>query len=125
MGLLERNLVPDRLIRFAIGRLLRARLAAGDKGSPEARQAHRPRLVAALKASPVAINTADANARHCELPSELFTLVPGSDLKYSCCYYRLDGAAQATRSWVCWRVFFNGMRRAVGVAARPRVARVA
>jgi len=92
MGLLERNLVPDWLIRVGIRRLLRARLAAEDKGSPEAQQAQLSRLVAALKASPVAINTADANAQHYELPSEFFTLVLGSHLKYSCCYYRLDGA---------------------------------
>jgi len=86
-------------------RLLRAPLAADDKSCPDARR-RTARGSLPLKASAVAINSADANAQHYELPSELVTLVLGSHLKYSCCYARLDGTAQATRGWVCWRVFF-------------------
>jgi cyclopropane-fatty-acyl-phospholipid synthase len=95
-GLLERGLVPDRLIRLGIRRLLRARLRAEDQGSPEANRAREAELVATLKASPVAIHTADANQQHYELPSRFFELVLGRALKYSCAYYDLGPAATAT-----------------------------
>jgi|SRR5450755_308348 len=88
MRLLEQGLVPDFLIRRGIRRLLRARLDEEDKGGPEAQQRHTMQLVARLKQSPVAINTADANAQHYELPPEFFELVLGKHLKYSSCYYR-------------------------------------
>ena len=89
--LLERGLVPDPLIRLGIRRLLRARLAEEDRGDPEAQQAHLAGLIATLRASPIAIETAAANEQHYELPPEFFRLVLGRHLKYSCCYYRLDG----------------------------------
>ena len=89
---LERGLVPDALIRVGIRRLLRDRLAAEDQGDPEAQQAHLAALIAQLKASPIAINTADANEQHYEVPAAFYQLVLGKHLKYSCCYYRLgDG----------------------------------
>ncbi len=95
--LLERDLIPDRLIRFGIRRLLRQRLAAEQCGDPEAQQAHLQQLLAALRASPIAIETAAANAQHYELPPEFFRLVLGRHLKYSCCYYRLgDRGDRAT-----------------------------
>jgi cyclopropane-fatty-acyl-phospholipid synthase len=95
--LLERGIVPDPLIRAGIRRLLRERLREEDQGSPEAQQAHLSRLVAALRASPIAINTQDANEQHYELPSRFFELVLGRHLKYSCAYYALPepGAASA------------------------------
>jgi cyclopropane-fatty-acyl-phospholipid synthase len=89
--LLERDLVPDLLIRRGIRRLVRARLAAQDRGDPEAQQAHLQALIEALRASPIAIHTAAANEQHYELPPEFFTAVLGRHLKYSCAYYRLDG----------------------------------
>jgi cyclopropane-fatty-acyl-phospholipid synthase len=89
--LLERDLVPDALIRRGIRRLLRARLAAGEAGGPEAQQERQAAFIAALAASPIAIHTAAANEQHYELPPEFFRLVLGPHLKYSCCYYRLDG----------------------------------
>jgi cyclopropane-fatty-acyl-phospholipid synthase len=88
--LLERDLLPDVLIRHGIRRLLRARLAAEDQGDPEAQQAHLSALIATLRSSPVAIHTEAANEQHYELPPEFFALVLGRHLKYSCCYYRLD-----------------------------------
>ncbi len=88
MRLMERGLLPDWLIRIGIRQLLRARLAEEDRGAPELNLRHKLDLVARLKLSPVAINTADANAQHYELPSEFFTAVLGPHLKYSCCYFR-------------------------------------
>jgi cyclopropane-fatty-acyl-phospholipid synthase len=88
MRLLERNLLPDFLVRFGIRRLLKARLAEEHRGSLEARQQHLMKLIARLRRSPIAINTTDANLQHYELPCAFFELVLGRHLKYSSGYYR-------------------------------------
>jgi cyclopropane-fatty-acyl-phospholipid synthase len=88
MRLLERDLVPDALVRFGIRRLLKARLEEEDKGDPEAQQQHLMKLISRLRLSPVAINTGDANQQHYELPCGFFEHVLGPHLKYSSCYYR-------------------------------------
>jgi len=85
--LLERDLLPDGLIRFGIRRLLAERLRDEDKGGIEAQQRHFMRFVEQLKASPVAIHTREANEQHYELPTEFFGLVLGKHRKYSSCYY--------------------------------------
>jgi cyclopropane-fatty-acyl-phospholipid synthase len=85
--LLERDLLPDWLIRVGIRRLLEARLREEDRGSPEAQQAHFMQLVEQLRSSPVAIATREANEQHYEVPSAFFDLVLGRHLKYSCCHY--------------------------------------
>jgi cyclopropane-fatty-acyl-phospholipid synthase len=106
--LMERDLLPDALIRAGIRRLLAQRLREEDKGSPEAQQAHLMRLVDALRASPVAIHTRQANEQHYELPSGFFELVLGRHLKYSCGYYRpgvtdLDTAESDMLALTCER----------------------
>jgi cyclopropane-fatty-acyl-phospholipid synthase len=87
MRLLERDLVPDRLIRHGIRGLLQDRLDEEDKGDVEAQQKHLMAFIANLKASPIAINTSDANEQHYEVPTEFFTHVLGKNMKYSSCYY--------------------------------------
>jgi len=86
-ALLERDLLPDFLIRIGIRRLLAGRLREEDKGDPEAQQAHFMRFVDTLRESPVAIETQAANEQHYELPCEFFELVLGRHLKYSSCYF--------------------------------------
>jgi cyclopropane-fatty-acyl-phospholipid synthase len=88
MRLLERNLLPDFLVRFGIRRLLKARLQEEDQGSSEAQQQHLMKLIARLKRSPIAINTGEANLQHYELPSAFFQCVLGERLKYSSGFYR-------------------------------------
>ncbi len=83
LALLERNLVPDAVICFAIQRLLRQRLREEDKGSPELQQSHLMSLIARLKASPIAIDANAANVQHYEVPARFFELVLGKHLKYS------------------------------------------
>ncbi len=85
--LLERDLLPDALVRFGIRRLLAERLRDENKGSTELQQQHLDRFIEQLKASPVAINTREANEQHYELPCEFFELVLGRNLKYSSCYF--------------------------------------
>ena len=91
MRLLERDLLPDSLVRFGIRRLLKARLREENQGSAEAQQRHLMKLIARLKLSPIAINTADANQQHYELPNVFFEHVLGARLKYSSGYYRRLG----------------------------------
>jgi cyclopropane-fatty-acyl-phospholipid synthase len=88
MRLLERGLLPDVLVRFGIRRLLKARLSEEDRGSLEQQQRHLMKLIARLRRSPIAINTAEANLQHYELPCAFFELVLGRHLKYSSGYYR-------------------------------------
>ena len=57
--LLEKNLLPDFLLRKAIRQLLKQRLLDEDKGSAEAQQTHLSQLITQLKSSPIAVNTAD------------------------------------------------------------------
>jgi cyclopropane-fatty-acyl-phospholipid synthase len=79
--LCERGYIPDRFARFGMRRLLAQRLA--DERSTPRTEA----FIEELKASPIAIETAAANAQHYEVPVEFFRLHLGPRLKYSCCLY--------------------------------------
>jgi cyclopropane-fatty-acyl-phospholipid synthase len=76
MKLVAAGLVPDVIVRWKIRALLEMRLR-------EEREHPRTDLVATLDASPIAINTADANEQHYEVPPRFFELVLGKRLKYS------------------------------------------
>ena len=107
-SLLERDLLPDWLIRIGIRRLLAARLAEEDKGSPQAQQAHLMQLVEELRHSPVAIATREANEQHYEVPTRFFELVLGRHLKYSSAYFNpgvtsLDQAESDMLALTCRR----------------------
>jgi len=99
-AVLEKNLLPDRALRLGIRRLLRQRLREEGEGGLEASHDRFMRFLETLKASPVAINTADANDQHYELPPAFFRLVLGRNLKYSSCFWpegtrTLDQAEEA------------------------------
>lgn len=98
--LLERDLLPDRLIRMGIRRLLAERLRIEATGGVEKRQERLKRFAAELSESPVAVETSAANEQHYEVPSQFFELVLGKHLKYSSGYWpegvsTLDGAEEA------------------------------
>jgi len=87
LGLAERGLLPDALIRLGVRRLCARRLraeAAGGAAVQEQRLQHR---LALLRAGPLALNTDAANAQHYELPPDFFVQCLGPRLKYSCAYY--------------------------------------
>lgn len=96
-SLVEKNLVPDFLIRGGIRKLLRQRLNDENKGSKVARKAHFIQLIEELKASPIAINTVDANEQHYEVPTEFYQYCLGKHLKYSSGYWK-DGVADINTS---------------------------
>lgn len=79
--LLEKNLIPDFILRSRIRSLNRVRIAE-EKASPRM-----PMLVEELKRSPIALNTADANEQHYEVPAAFYLAALGPRLKYSSCLY--------------------------------------
>ncbi len=91
-SLLEKNRIPDFLIRFGIKRLLKQRLSEQNKGSVVAQKAHLSNLINELKNSPIAINTVDANEQHYEVPTEFYKLCLGKHLKYSSGFWK-EGVA--------------------------------
>ena len=106
--LLEKNILPDALVRFGIRRLLRQRLGEENRGSTEAQQQHLLNLVAELKQSPIAIETRAANDQHYEVPTQFYQLCLGRRLKYSGAYWpagvaTLDGAEEAMLKLTCER----------------------
>jgi len=87
-SLLEKDLLPDFALRAGIRRLLKQRLKDENKGNPEAQQEHLMKLVEDLKASPIAVSTAEANEQHYEVPADFFKLVMGKYMKYSSGYWK-------------------------------------
>ena len=82
-ALLERDLIPDHIIRIGIRRLLVQRLREEDKCSPQRQQEHLMRFIDQLRRGPVAVETGAANAQHYEVPARFFELALGKHLKYS------------------------------------------
>lgn len=106
--LLAKDLLPDSLVRLGIRRLLAERLREEKRTSEEAQQRHLMRFIAQLKASPIAINTREANEQHYELPCEFFEMVMGKHMKYSSCYFQpgvtsLDDAEAEMLALTCRR----------------------
>ena len=85
--LIEANKVPDFLLRRGIRKLLAQRLADEDKGGVEAQQVHLMALIDQLKTSPIAVNTAEANVQHYEVPTQFYQYCLGKNLKYSSGYW--------------------------------------
>ena len=106
--LAEKGLVPDVLLRWGIRRRLDALLRDLDRGGPTARRDRERALIAAMRASPIAIAADAANVQHYEVPAAFFDLVLGSRKKYSCCLWSegvdsLDGAEEAMLDLVAER----------------------
>ena len=87
LGLAERGLVPDVLLRAGIRRMCAGRLQDEYAADPESAARRNAGLIAELRASPVAIHTDAANRQHYELPPGFFTRCLGPRLKYSGCFY--------------------------------------
>ena len=97
-ALLEKNVLPDWLVRVGIRRLLAQRIREESSGGE-------PRVpleeyVHDLKHRPIAEDTRAANSEHYEVPTAFFLKCLGRRLKYSGCYYptgreTLDEAEEA------------------------------
>jgi cyclopropane-fatty-acyl-phospholipid synthase len=114
--IIEQNKVPDFLLRTGIRKLLKQRLKEEDRGNVEAQQAYLMKLIEDLKASPIAVNTADANQQHYEVPTQFYQYCLGKNLKYSCGYWKpgvidLDTSENDMLELTCQRAeLTNGMQ---------------
>ena len=80
----EQGLVPDGVIRGAIRRLLRARLAELRADDIEHVDEVTARFAASMDLAPIAPLPEKANEQHYELPAAFFGLALGPHRKYSC-----------------------------------------
>lgn len=108
LGLAERGLLPDALLRAGIRRNCRERLREESAGGWDAQEARLQQRLAELRGSAVAIETDAANRQHYELPPDFFALCLGHRRKYSCCWYAtgdetLDQAEDAMLALTCER----------------------
>ncbi|HEY9240167.1 MAG TPA: cyclopropane-fatty-acyl-phospholipid synthase family protein [Burkholderiaceae bacterium] len=91
----EQGLVPDRVIRLGIRRLLKARLTELRSGDAEAVAALTQAFVAELRGAPLALLPEKANEQHYEVPAAFFGAVLGEHRKYSSCFWGAEAAALA------------------------------
>jgi cyclopropane-fatty-acyl-phospholipid synthase len=84
----EQGLVPDTVIRGAIRRLLRERLAELQADDPEHVAQATARFIESMNAAPLAPLAHKANEQHYELPPAFFGKVLGPHRKYSSCHWR-------------------------------------
>lgn len=102
----EADVVPDRVTRFGIRRLLKSRLFALNANNIEQVALHKQAFIRAMNHSPVAVQTEAANTQHYELPAAFFDKVLGTQRKYSCGYWEdstasLDEAEENALSLSC------------------------
>ena len=107
-ALVETGLLPDFVLRLGIRRLVAQRARQEARGGVEAQQARLAAWVETLRRSPIALETRAANEQHYEVPAELFRLVLGRRLKYSCALWpegttTLDEAEEAMLRLTCER----------------------
>jgi cyclopropane-fatty-acyl-phospholipid synthase len=97
LGVAERGLMPDILMRLGIRRLCAQRLRDERDGGPGVEAAHFQQRLAQLRTAEVALHPDLANRQHYELPPEFFAHCLGPRLKYSSAYYPtgLESLAEA------------------------------
>ena len=85
--LLDKDVVPDWLIRIGIRHFIGQRLRQQHTDSPWEARAKIVSLVEELRRSPIALSTNEANEQHYEVPSRFYEFVLGARRKYSCAYW--------------------------------------
>jgi cyclopropane-fatty-acyl-phospholipid synthase len=108
---IDRDVLPDVVLRAGVRRLLQSRLAHEDGGSAERNQTRLMQWVAALGDSPIAIQTAAANEQHYELSAAFFERVLGPRLKYSSALWTdgVETLAQAEAAMLELTTFRGGL----------------
>ena len=83
----EQGLVPDRVVRLGIRRLLKARLAELRSDDVAASADLTQSFLADLRHAPLALLPEKANEQHYEVPAAFFGAVLGAHRKYSSCHW--------------------------------------
>jgi cyclopropane-fatty-acyl-phospholipid synthase len=99
-ALLERNLLPDPVVRFGIRRLLAERIRDETLATPAEQRARLEAYAEDLRRRPLAEDTRAANEQHYEVPTDFYRCWLGARMKYSACLYQsgsetLDQAEEA------------------------------
>ena len=116
IGWVEQGLVPDRVIRAGVRRLLQQRIDELNTGDCEYAAAAVTSFVAMMDRSPVAPLPEKANEQHYEVPAAFFNEVLGPHRKYSSCHWdsddqTLEEAEASALRITCERAGIeNGMR---------------
>ena len=92
---LQRDLLPDRLLRLGSRFGARARERREGAGGVAAQERRLSELVARMSSGPVAEQTDKANEQHYELPPEFLGLILGPRRKYSGCLWENGTATLA------------------------------
>ena len=104
--LLEKNLLPDCLVRMGIRRLLARRLAdEAALGGDTPPQARLEAFAADLRGLPIAINTDASKEQHYEVPTAFYERVLGPRLKYSCCWFERGDESLAEAEEAMLRIY--------------------
>ena len=85
--LLDRDLLPDAVIRAGIRRIVSARLREQEAGGIDGQSERFAALLDWLRHAPVAATPEAANAQHYELPPAFFESMLGPHLKYSSAWW--------------------------------------
>ncbi|MEJ7594518.1 MAG: class I SAM-dependent methyltransferase [Planctomycetaceae bacterium] len=104
----ENGILPDKVCRAGIRRLLSRRLQDLESGGIEAQNNRFRSLLKECQESAIAVVPELANEQHYELPPEFFRTVLGKRLKSSCCEWSndmldLDQAEEAALATTCQR----------------------
>ena len=86
-GWVEQGLVPDRVVRLGIRRLLKERLAEMRVDDAEAAEEANQAFIEEMRLAPIALLVEKANEQHYEVPAEFFAGVLGPHRKYSSCHW--------------------------------------
>ncbi|MCX7110404.1 MAG: cyclopropane-fatty-acyl-phospholipid synthase [Proteobacteria bacterium] len=108
IGLTERGMIPDPLLRFGIRNLLRQRLASLPMKDCETAADYTDDFIRQMNQAPMAVVPEKANEQHYEVPEAFFGLVLGQHRKYSSCHWaegasNLDDAEAAALKTTCER----------------------
>ncbi|MCX6124773.1 MAG: class I SAM-dependent methyltransferase [Proteobacteria bacterium] len=83
----EKGLVPDALVRVGIRRLLSKRINDCRSDSCEKEGFIFSDFIRQMRSAPLALNTAEANSQHYEVPTSFYKYCLGARMKYSSCYF--------------------------------------
>jgi len=87
LPVVEKNLVPDHIVRFGVRAQLQGQLLVVNSLSLEEQIKKENDFVKELKSMNIAIAQDSANEQHYEVPAEFHQLTLGPMLKYSSCYF--------------------------------------
>jgi cyclopropane-fatty-acyl-phospholipid synthase len=85
--IISSGFVPDFIIRTGIRRLLKERIKDITPNPPQSIEEVKNSFINMMKASPLAVQTRDANEQHYEVPTDFYLYALGPNLKYSCAYF--------------------------------------